>query len=264
MSTMCRPHWLPACGFLLAAILFLACDPGSEADGPVEEVGGYQVDPHAPPPPPATPEEIPEPPKWGPAGRLDPASLGHTYTNAAVGVSVTKPAGWVWLPATSMPDFASRRERLPADEVVPEEWADPIQTPLIAMASRPDPQWGRDAVVLLQVRPLVGPPGLLANLSTDPVRMAGASVLQRGTQHQGFAIVEDAAPVALSGLEGATIRIRYEVGLSDGTLLPTSERVWHARRDRLFVYLNAILPEDAGPEVQATIGEIHDSLRIDP
>ena len=248
----------------LAAGSFLGCSPEDDSALPVPAEGEWQPDPHAPPPEPPPSEEFPEPPKWGPAGRLEPASVANPYVNAAIGVAITKPDDWTWLPMTSMPDFASRTERVPRDEVVPEEWADPIRTPLIAMSSRPDPQWGRDPVVLLQARPLVGPPGLADGISDDPVRIAGAAVLQRGTQYAGFAVVEEAVATDVAGRPGAVIRIRYDVATPDGVLWPASERVWHTRRDRFFFYLNAILPENAGPEVWSAIDRIHDSLRIDP
>jgi hypothetical protein len=252
----------------------LGCSPdGIDLDVPsgllgddateIPEPGEWKPDPNAPPPPPPDPSTIPEPPEWGPPATLDPATVPNPYVNLGVGVAISRPDSFVWLPESSMPDYAKYTERIPIDDFDPKSYAAPIEQPLISMASTPEAQWGRDVVAYLYARPFpyksvtpgVGWPNAVGAI------MAGLAL--REMTFAGYRQVEEAVAEDVDGTNGATVKIRYDVLGPNGEILPTTEEVWLTRIGRHLIFLNLIYPENADAETLEQVAFIRDSLRID-
>ena len=187
---------------LLVVLVLLACsDPASNA-------GSESADPNQPYP--NIEEIIAARPKWGEAGRFDPASLPDRYENSALGIRIAKPREWVWLPETSMPDYATREPGSLLKAYEPGDWGAPNDTPLIAMASVANQQRNRDVEIRLMVKPQTdhsmhqfsyvrgGPKGFL-NATAYPgiLRSKGRKVVEEAEAHQ------------VSGLEGAVMRFDW-------------------------------------------------------
>lgn len=270
---MARPAALQIC-LALAIAGLTACGPAEDRESVDEQIRHaaetaerypqepHRVDPNAPAPV-IDEADIPRPPDWGPPGRLDPERVPNPYVNRALSVQIARPAGWVWLPETCMPDFATRSEPIGNGPIAPEDWNDPIRTPLVAMASVPNPQWGRDAVALLYVRPFVGELFDAQAFLSQATRTVLNSSRSRSEQFSGYAVVGEPSPADVGGLAGASVRIRYDATTADGTTLPASEQIWHGVRGRFFFYFHVITPEAAGPEVQTAVEAIRDSLHLE-
>ncbi len=226
----------------------------------IEELG---YDPNRPPPPPLPASRYPDPPNWGPPAKLDPASVPNPYVNVGIGVSIERPESFVWLPESSMPDFQQYTERIPILEFDPQDYADPIQQPLISMASKPDPQWGRDVVALLFARPIAADLVAVADYFTEGHRIIPHILARRGLVYPGFEVVEAPVFEEVDGKDGATTRARYDVPDENGNLLPTTEAVWLTRIGRYLIFLNIIYPENADAQTLEQVRAIADSLRID-
>ncbi len=233
---------------LLVTLGLLACgDPATDAGKPTAQTESEQF--------------LAMIPKWGKPGRLDPASLTNRYENAALGVRIIKPEGWVWLPETSLPDFAKRPDGSLRQTFDPGEWGDPIHTPLIAMASVANPQRNRDVEVHLMAKPQTMNDMQMLSLIRDPARLLSVST---HPQRKTLKVAEEARAVPVGGLDGAVMRYRPDQPNTAGAASPSSERVWLASRGPYLFYLHAWAPESATPAVQHQIQAIFESLEIEP
>jgi hypothetical protein len=229
---------------------------------PEEEMKGFN--PNRPPPDWGTPaSKYPDPPNWGAPATLDPAIVPNPYVNLGIGVSIARPESFVWLPESSMPDFLEYKERIDITKFDAQMYADPIQQPLISMASRLDPQWGRDIVAFLYARPVASDLKTMVDYFPAGPAMIPHILNRRAMLYSGFEVLEEPVFEEIDDQDGATTRARYDVPDPDGTLLPTTELVWLARIGRYLIYLNIIYPENADAPTLEQVKAIADSLRID-
>jgi len=194
-------------------------------------------------------EEAPGPPR-------DP----DLYQSPALGISIRKPHDWVFLTETSYPNPRGSAKRLDDDTLVA-LLSEPEQVLAVAFARHPEPCPGINPTVRVLARSLDAPP-FIQNLYPPPVTME--TNIRRKRVLPGFEIVEEISSEKLSGLDGAKVRLRYQMSDSSGSAQPVVERLFHAQRGRIFFYLEMVAPAEGLEETEDELARIHDSFRIDP
>jgi len=181
---------------------------------------------------------------------------GNTYASETFGFSIEKPAGWVFLPGSSMLRDGDGRAK--------DRWQmwenlrKPALTPLLAMAPREGADPTTDTILRVHVIPIdraEGPRGLDMLTTMNPVGVVTTFAYNR-ERNGDFKIVEEAAPVEVGGLPGGGTLIRYVLPGPDGEKKPVQERLWHVRRGEEFWYFNQIGPEPLSPESLARFADI--------
>jgi len=134
------------------------------------------------------------------------------------------------------------------------------------MAPGPEPRIGVDPILrvfVIPVSPSEGPRGLDLLTRTKPDEVVTTFSQNRG-RYPGFERILDAQPVKVGGLEGAGVRLRYQLEGADGKPAPVEERLWHVRRDEEYWYFSQLGPDPLPEPMAAELEQILASARLDP
>jgi hypothetical protein len=182
------------------------------------------------------------------------------YQSPALGISIRKPHDWVFLTETSYPSPGSSTERLDDDALVA-LLSEPEQVLAVAFARHPEPYPGINPTARVLALSLDAPP-FIQDLYPPSVTMQ--TNIRRKQALPGFEILEEISSEKLSGLDGATVRLGYQMSDSSGRAQPVVERLFHAQRGRIFFYLEMVAPAEGPEETEDEFARIRDSFGIDP
>ena len=204
-----------------------------------------------------------EPYDWGGPGQLDPASTPNPYRHVGLGVTITRPSEWVWLPETSAPDYASQNDPAVRTTVVREHWDDPSRTPMIAMASVPDPVDGRDVRIALFVRPIPGSLSMLEAFIGNSHKVVQGELRKVAIDQENYELIEETGAITVSGITGATARVRYTVRGDESESRTLDETITYFARPPYLFFLRIYRPADAPGSTDQTIRDVLESLQIE-
>lgn len=190
---------------------------------------------------------------------------GDRVESRALGFGVTKPSGWVFLPASSLRH--DEDERVVDEEELFSLFDEPALTPLVVMSTRADPRPGIDPVVRVRVVPIK--PGQtkagVAFLLSKPVSVQIHFMREtRRRTHPDVVERAGAEDFELAGLEGARMRLGYAVEDASGARRAVEERLYHARQGTTYWWIEQVAPAPIPPELEQAFDGILASLRIDP
>ena len=189
-----------------------------------------------------------------------PRIEGDRFRSETLGFGFEKPAGWHFLPGSSLIDEADTRVEDRA-----ELWRrlhKPALTPLVGIASAPEPRTGRDAIALIHVIPARANESdfaldvLRKTPMVDAVHTASHA---RTGPNPNFQVAAPAVAAPFDIGEGAIIDVRY-----DGEAGPTYERFTAMRRDTQFWYVRVMVPEPVDAANRVWLDSLAASLRFDP
>lgn len=189
---------------------------------------------------------------------------GNRYESRTFGFAIDKPDAWSFLPESSLAKDG--------DERASDRWQrwehlkKPALTPLISMAPSPAPRMGVDPILrvfVIPISPSEGPRGLDLLTQTKPDEVVTTFSHNR-SRHPGYERIEDARPVKVGGLDGAGVRLRYQLAGADGALAPVEERLWHVRRGEEYWYFSQLGPDPLPEPMAAQLEQILASARLDP
>lgn len=195
-------------------------------------------------------------------GPPQPIVDGDVWRSRAFGVSIEKPADWVFLSETSLLYDARRRVRDRAEMRERLDW--PGRKPLVGMASRADPVAGRDALVyvhVIPIRPNERERGLEMQLKLPAEAAVQVYAGSIAGHQEDFEQGEETRSREISGFEGAEVDTRYRTA-EDGTRWPTLERVIHFKRGEEYWYVRRIGPDPSPPELEQQFERILASLKL--
>jgi len=200
---------------------------------------------------------------WGGPGHLDPASIPNPYRHVGLGVTITRPAEWVWLPETSAPGYASQNDPAVRTTVVREHWDDPYRTPMIAMASAPDPVDGRDIRIALFVRPMPVQSKSNQVFINNPRGIVQGELRRTKRDHSSYEMLEEPSDITISGISGAVARMRYTVRGGESESRTLDETITCFARPPYLFFLRVYRPSDAAGSTDQTISDVLESLQIE-
>lgn len=192
---------------------------------------------------------------------------GNRFSSVGFGFSIEKPDDWLFVePSSLLRDAETRlRERAELWKLLDDPSRVPI-VPFITIAARADAVRGVDPILTVDVIPLrpedtdrgVNIMGMLQ--PTDVV-----VTFAQGTRGPlpGFQLFTPATPHKISGIDGASIDMRYDSD-AGGISHPTHERLFHLRRGQEFWYVRQMTAEPRSEADAARLDAILASMRLDP
>lgn len=200
-------------------------------------------------------------------GRLaphGPDGARDRYEARALGFEIHKPHDWVFLPMTSLP--ADTEERVESLEGLWDVLGAHQTVPLVALSTRVDPRRARDPVVRISShvqQPTQNAMAIWLLTANPPTNYVQAFAQKREGQ-PGFEIVEPAQLVEISGLPGATIRVRYRLADDAGDEHPVEERITFVKQGLVFWLVEQAGAGPLEPAVELAFQEILDSIVLAP
>jgi hypothetical protein len=187
--------------------------------------------------------------------------LPDPYSAPAVGITLKKPEGWVYLPQTNHPDPLRYTKRLEFPEL--REVITDVFTPLVAVAPLADAVVGEAPIVSVYFRFAMEPVFIQYHLRAHPEVVSNTNSL-RFKDRPGFEVVEPPTLTDLGGQPGAVTRIHYvEVDPDAGTEHPVQLRIWNTKRDWGYFYVEALMPEPVSPQVESQVEALVASIHLE-
>lgn len=184
-------------------------------------------------------------------GETDPA---HTYNNAAVGFSITKPSGWHYVSKQTLEvNRSANRDNNPELEKASLENGDSPFLLVFARYPEPNPKNNPTVSVTVVNTGMEGlPPKGILTLSTVELKKA----------YPDLAIVEEIRDQEVDGVMGAYTKLKFTVAGADEQKLRTLHRMWLVPRGTLMFSVAMTGPQE-GPDVsEEAFQEILSSIKI--
>jgi hypothetical protein len=176
------------------------------------------------------------------------------FKNPTAGLSVTKPAGWVYLTAEQNADNLKRTEL--SDQEFRAAVAKYATTPMVAMTKYPEPYADLNPSFKVNMRPL----GELKGRSAIEITNLVLPQLQRA--FADAKVVQPPMEVTVSGLKAAYARIDYTLR-AGGEQFPTASELWIVPRGDFFFILGAGTRQDEKSGSRKEIETILKSIQLD-
>jgi hypothetical protein len=207
-------------------------------------------------PPDAKPEPAPEALWPERAPRIE----GNEFRSETLGFGFEKPAGWHFLPGSSL--IAEADTRVEDRAELWQRLRKPALTPLVTFATTPDGLIGRDAVGIVHaipIRPEEGDFALELLMKAPLDRVVNTFAHARAGRNPNFRVVAEPKKIPFEPGDGAQIDLRYD---ADGG--PTHERMTALRRKDVYWYVRVMVPEPVDAQSQEWLDTLPASLRFDP
>lgn len=183
------------------------------------------------------------------------ATASDQYVNQTLGLSVTKPAAWVFLSAA---DVAGNLERTKLDD---KEFEAKLQkyasAPLVAIAKHPEPFDDLNPSFRLQVKPY----GALQGKTAEELLQLVLPQLTRA--FKDAAITQAPTQVTVAGISSAYGQIEYTLEAQDGRMFPTTSEIWIVPRESYFMLIGAGTRQDEKTGTRQEIRDILNTLTIE-
>jgi hypothetical protein len=203
----------------------------------------------------------PDKPFDAPASQHAKSLTGDVYTSTTLGLALSKPQDWRFLPETSLPTDGERSDdHLELWEILDR----PALIPIVTFAADGSGEDG--PLVRLRAVPLGRGDSdqakqLMKSLAVGKVIY---QALNPRTKHLDLVIKDDSTPLEISGHDAAEMVVTYRRRIGEGSGPALEERIVLLRRGVVFFWLEMLAPAPVDPDVAANFDRVLASLQVDP
>jgi hypothetical protein len=185
---------------------------------------------------------------------IAPAADTNTYSNPALGISITKPGTWMFL-TTNQHAENLKRATLKDAELMKRLREHPTP-PLVGMLKYPEPFDDVNPNVRITVAEGYTP-------SIDLSQVLNLLVVSRQTNFDSFRVIVSPTNTTLFGRSAAFTKFYYDLKVPDGRRFPDWEEIWLVpHKDRIFIIVLE-LRQDEKSGTRSEFDHILKSLKLE-
>jgi hypothetical protein len=179
----------------------------------------------------------------------------NTYSNPTLGISVTKPADWVF--ATAQQQAENLKTAKFKDEEIQKMIQKYSTAPLVAMMKHPEPFDDVNPSFTVKVRSLTALP------SSEPVAILNGILPTLEKSFDGVKVVETAKETKVAGHRAGYMKINYDLQVAGRGSFPTCSEMWVIPRDQILFIVGAGTRQDEKTGRRGEIQKVLASLKIE-
>jgi hypothetical protein len=186
---------------------------------------------------------------------LSYAGDSDTFRNPCAGISITKPADWLYMGIDQ--NYQNLKNSKMKDEELKKLSLRMADVPMIVIMKYPEPYKDLNPTFKIDAKPAGQYKG------TNPKKILSAMTASMGDFFDGFKIIKGPVDAKIDGMSGAYIRFNTIMKTENGQSYPSCSEIWVIPRgDHVFMF-SANTRQDEKNCKRDEIRKIIDSIKID-